>query len=124
MARITRFEEIDGWKAGRELCKLVYAATRQPRFAHDHGLSEQMRRAAVSVVSNIAEGFESQNNRVFVRYLYIAKASCAEVRSQAYVALDQDYVSPEGFDDIMGKATEAGRLIAGLITYLGQHLDR
>ena len=69
MATIVRFEDILGWQSGRELCNLVYAFTKKELFSRDFGLRDQMRRAAVSVLSNIAEGFESQNNRTFIRYL-------------------------------------------------------
>ena len=84
---------------------MVYAVTNKDRFSRDWGLRDQIRRAAVSIVSNIAEGFESQNNRTFVRYRYVAKASCGEVRSQAYVALDQDYASQTEFNAIYATAT-------------------
>lgn len=124
MARIERFEDIKSWQSGRELCKMIYTVTKKECFNRDFGLRDQVRRAAVSVVSNIAEGFESQTNRTFIRYLYIAKASCGEVRSQAYVALDQEYISPKEFEAIYAKSTETSRLIAGFIAYLRQHLDR
>lgn len=121
MAKIQRFEEIQGWQTGHELCKLVYQATNKGAFSRDYGLRDQIRRAAVSIVSNIAEGFESQNNRTFVRYLYIAKASAGEVRAQAYVALDQGYISQAEFDTLYASASETGRLIFGFIAYLEQH---
>ena len=124
MANIERFEDIQSWQKGRELCRLVYKTTDQGAFSRDFGLRNQVRRAAVSVISNIAEGFESQNNRVFIRYLYIAKGSSGEVRAQAYVALDQSYISQAEFDELYALSTETGRLIAGFIAYLNQHLDR
>ncbi|MBN1580093.1 MAG: four helix bundle protein [Anaerolineae bacterium] len=124
MAGIERFEDIKSWQKGRELCKIVYAATHNRPFSQDWGLRDQFRRAAASIVSNIAEGFESQNNRTFVRYLYIAKASCGEVRAQAYIALDQAYLSQTEFDTIYRTATETSRLLAGFIDYLQKHLDR
>jgi four helix bundle protein len=124
MARIERFEEIQGWQKGRELCGMVYRLTSEGAFSRDYGLRDQMRRAAISVISNIAEGFESQNNRTFTRFLYIAKGSCGEVRAQAYVALDQGYITRPQFEDLAALASETSRLIAGLIAYLGQHLDR
>jgi four helix bundle protein len=124
MVKIERFEDIKSWQKGRELCQEIYALTRAEPFSHDFGLRDQIRRAAVSMVSNIAEGFESQNNRTFIRYLYIAKASCGEVRSQAYVALDQSYITREEFATVYEISTETSRLIAGFIAYLQQHLDR
>ncbi len=100
MAKIERFEEILGWQKGRELCNLVYACTRQGSFARDFGLRDQISRATVSVISNIAEGFESQSNRTFTRYLYIAKGSAGEVRAQAYIALDEGYITQQQFAQI------------------------
>ncbi|MGC9399742.1 MAG: four helix bundle protein [Anaerolineae bacterium] len=93
MVKIERFEDVESWKKGRELCKMVYRMTNTGKFKRDYGLRDQIRRASVSVISNIAEGFESQNDRTFIRYLYIAKGSSGEVRAQAYVALDQGYIS-------------------------------
>ena len=124
MAVFERFEDIKSWQRGRELCRLVYSATKKGAFSRDFGLRDQMRRAAVSVISNIAEGFESQNNRTFIRYLYIAKASCGEVRAQSYIALDQDYISQEEFNAIYALASETSRLIAGLVAYLKDHPNR
>lgn len=116
MGTITSFEEIQGWQKARELCKLIYNATRNEPFSRDWGLKDQLRCAAVSIVSNIAEGFESQNNRTFIRYLYIAKASCGELRAQAYVALDQGYITRSEFDTIYDGTTEIGKILGGLIT--------
>lgn len=123
MAKIEHFEEILGWQKGRELCNPVYARTQQGSFARDFGLRDQIRRAAVSVISNIAEGFESQSNRTFTRYLYIAKGSAGEVRAQAYIALDEGYITQQQFDQIYALSEETGRLIGGFIVYLQQHLD-
>jgi len=80
-----------------------------------------MRRAAVSIISNIAEGYESQNNRTFIRYLFIAKGSAAEVRAQAYIAVDQGYITQENFDALYQLTDQTNRRIRGLITYLEQH---
>jgi len=123
MPTIERFEEIRSWQKGRELCSLVYDVSSTGSFSRDFGLRNQMRRASVSVISNIAEGFEHQNNRTFVRYLYIAKGSCGEVRAQAYVALDQGCIAQSTFDELSTLATEISRLIAGFIAYLSQHRD-
>jgi four helix bundle protein len=120
VAKIERFEDVKGWKKGRELCRLVYDVTNKAPFSRDYGLRDQIRRTAVSILSNIAEGFESQNDRTFVRYLYIAKASSGEVRAQAYVALDQDYITQEIFNQIYALSSETSRLIASFIAYLEQ----
>ncbi|MEA3308716.1 MAG: four helix bundle protein [Chloroflexota bacterium] len=118
MAKIERFEDVNSWQAGRELCRMVYHITNLGKFSRDFGLRDQMRRAAVSIISNIAEGFESQSDQTFIRYLYIAKASSGEVRAQAYVALDQGYISQKEFDALYALATETSRLTAGFIEYL------
>jgi four helix bundle protein len=124
MPTIERFEDIKSWQKGRKLCKLVYDVTRQAPFGRDYGLRDQIRRAAVSIPSNIAEGFESQNNRTFIRYLYIARASSAEVRSQAYVALDQGYLPESKFDEIYELCRDIARLVTRFINYLQKNQDR
>lgn len=121
MAKIERFEDIKGWEKGRELCKLVYEVTNKAPFSRDYGLRDQIHRAAVSIISNIAEGFESQNDRTFIRHFYIAKGSSGEVRAQAYIAMDQGYVTPEVFNQIYTLSSETSRLISGFITYLEQN---
>jgi four helix bundle protein len=91
MAGIARFEEIEAWKTARQLTNLVYKMTEQGAFAKDYGLKDQIRRASVSVMSNIAEGFESRTDVQFINYLGHAKVSAGEVRSQLYIALDMKY---------------------------------
>lgn len=118
MATILRFEDIDGWKMARELTKDIYSISATGNFAKDFGLCNQIRRASVSVMSNIAEGFERDGNKEFCNFLSIAKGSVAEVRSQLYVALDQGYISENEFQAIYTKAAENGRVIAGLMKYL------
>lgn len=118
MATILRFEDIDGWKMARELTKDVYSVTANGKFAKDFGLCNQVRRAAVSVMSNIAEGFERDGNKEFCNFLSIAKGSAAEVRSHLYVALDQGYISENEFQAIYANTDENGRVIAGLMKYL------
>jgi four helix bundle protein len=120
MARIERFEDIDAWQSARELTGMVYAVSRQGRFAQDLRFCSQIQAAAVSVMSNIAEGFESQSNKMFVSYLYRAKGSAGEVRSQLYVALDQEYITPSEFETLYAQATKTSKQTAGFIRYL-QH---
>ncbi len=124
MTTIRRFEDIAAWKKARTLCRLVYDITKRSGLKRDHPLCNQMRPAAISIVSNIAEGFESQNNRTFIRYLYIAKASAGEIRAQTYIAKDQGYITAEIFDELYNLASETSRIIAGFISYLNQHLDQ
>lgn len=120
MARIERFEDIEGWKKGRELRKAVYKASKQGEFARDFSLKDQIRRAAQSVTSNIAEGFERGGNREFIQFLSDAKGSCGEVRDQLYTALDESYLTRAEFDELYAHAVETSRLIAGLMNYLQQ----
>src|SRR5262250_957362 len=89
---IKYFEDLEVWKEARRMTREIYRLTQDGKFAKDFGLREQIRRAAVSVMSNIAEGFERGGNQEFIQFLYIAKGSCGEVRSQVYIAYDQGYL--------------------------------
>jgi four helix bundle protein len=99
--QIKTFEDLEIWKEARHLTREIYTLSKAPQFSRDYGLRDQMRRAAVSIMSNIAEGFERGGNQEFVQFLYIAKGSCGEVRSQLYVALDQDYVDQKTADSLL-----------------------
>jgi len=118
MANITRFEDIEAWKKGRELAKGIYTVTAKGEFARDYGLKDQIRRAVVSVISNIAEGFSRQTDKEFVQFLHIAKGSTSEVQSQLYIAVDLGYISQEEFSKLYNQADEVARLISGFIKYL------
>ncbi|MCX7841000.1 MAG: four helix bundle protein [Anaerolineae bacterium] len=118
MGTITRFEEIEAWQTARELTRLVYTLTNQGAFARDFGLRDQMRRAAVSILSNIAEGFESRTRRLFIEYLGRAKASAGELRAQAYVALDVGYLTQEQFAQLFDLVDKCSRQISRFMTYL------
>ena len=118
MMRIKRFEDIESWKRARALTNEIYKATASGRFVRDFGLKDQIRRAAVSVLSNIAEGFERGGDKEFLQFLAVAKGSCGEVRAQLYVALDQGYVSPDIFERLSKNAAEVSQLISGLMKYL------
>jgi four helix bundle protein len=120
MSAIRRFEEIDAWQKARELTRAIYAATCDGGFSKDFGLKDQIRRAAVSVMSNIAEGFDRGRNREFVYFLSIAKGSAAETKAQLYVALDAGYVDKNQFQELYRLATETGNLIGGFMRYLRQ----
>lgn len=121
MPTITRFEEIEAWQTARELTRLIYEYTEDGKFARDFGLKDQIRRASVSIMSNIAEGFESQTQAQFIRYLGIAKASAGEVRSQLYVVRDLQYIKEEQFSTVFQLAEKNSRQIANFITYLESH---
>ena len=98
MPSIEKFEDIESWKRAREVTKKIYHLSSAGEFSRDFGLKDQIRRSSVSVMSNIAEGFERDGNREFLNFLSIAKGSCGEARSQLYVALDQDFISPADFE--------------------------
>jgi len=112
MATVQRFEDLLCFKKSRELTKAVYGALRTCR---DQGFKDQIQRASVSIMSNIAEGFESGTRAGFLSYLYIAKASAGEVRAQTYVAYDVGYVNAQIFKDLNGRAEECSRLLASFI---------
>lgn len=118
MARIERFEDLTSWQKARELNRLVYDATRKGAFAKDFGLRDQIRRASVSVMSNLAEGFERGGNKEFIQFLSNAKGSCGEVRCQLYAALDEKYLSETEFRELYERSQEIGRLISGFMAYL------
>jgi four helix bundle protein len=118
MATFRTFEEILAWKKARELTRVVYALTKKERFSKDFALRDQIRRASVSIMSNIAEGFDRSGTREFLQFLAIAKGSTGEVRSQLYVANDQDYITQEELKSARTLAFELGNLIGGLMNYL------
>jgi four helix bundle protein len=118
MAKIERFEDIDAWKKARELTKIIYEITSQGRIATDFSLRDQIRRASVSIMANIAEGFEREGNKEFRQFLAMAKGSVGEVKSLLYVALDAGLASSEQFQRIITLADEASRLLAGFLRYL------
>lgn len=120
MSKIQRFEVLEASKIAREITKEVYRVTKNDSFSRDFGLINQICRACVSVMSNIAEGFERDGDKEFINFLSIAKGSIGEVRSQLYVALDQSYISEKEFMVIYEKAIENSHLISGLIKYLKQ----
>jgi len=118
MGTIQKFEDIDAWQKARALTREVYAVTADGTFSKDFGLRDQIRRAAVSVMSNIAEGFDRGGVREFIQFLFIAKGSAAEVQAQLYVALDAGYIKQEQFKGLYDLAGNTGRLIGGFIRYL------
>ena len=118
MNKIETFEDIVAWQKARVLTKNIYSCTKVGQFARDYGLRDQIQRASVSSMSNIAEGFEQGGDKEFTQFLSNAKGSCGEVRSHLYVALDQDYVTRVSFDDLYRQASEVSRLISGFMTYL------
>ena len=120
MGAIKKFEELEVWKKARRFSRKIYAVTRLKEFGNDYALRDQMRRASISIVSNIAEGFSRRGNKEFIRFLDIARASSAEVQAQLYIALDQEYFSEATFNDLYASADEISRMTKGLMNYLEQ----
>ncbi len=118
MAKTERFEDIDAWQKGRELTKIIYKITAQGDIAKDFALKDQLRRASISIMANIAEGFEREGNKEFKQFLAMAKGSVGEVKSHLYVALDAAKMSQQDFTQLMALADETSRLIAGFLRYL------
>ncbi|PKN62241.1 MAG: four helix bundle protein [Deltaproteobacteria bacterium HGW-Deltaproteobacteria-15] len=118
MARIERFEDIEAWQKARELTRQVYRYTVESLFAKDYGLRDQIRRAAVSVMSNIAEGFERGGNKEFRQFLSMAKGSAGEVKSHLYVALDAGYIDQSSFNALYACANDTSRMTGGLMRYI------
>jgi four helix bundle protein len=118
MATFKSFTEIEAWQKARELTQEVYQASNRDPFNRDFGLRDQIRRAAVSVPSNIAEGFERNGTAEFVQFLAVAKGSVGEVITQLYVASDQGYLPHNELDRLVALATETGRRIGALMKYL------
>ena len=114
MSRIECFEDLIAWQKARELTTLIYKLTRKQDFARDFGLSSQIQRSAVSVMANIAEGFERFGKAEFHQFLSVAKSSCAEVRSHLYVALDIGYLSEKEFTEATELASATARIVGKL----------
>lgn len=120
MTTFRSVEEIDAWRKARELVKQVYAITKKSAFSKDYGLKDQIRRASISTMSNIAEGYERDGTREFIQFLSVAKGSTGEVKSHLYAALDQGYITQTEFETLSALAAETGSIIAGLMVYLKQ----
>lgn len=112
------FEELHVYQRARELTNGIYAATRQGTFARDYGLVDQIRRAGVSIMSNIAEGFERGSTAEFIQFLYIAKGSCGEVRAQLAIALDQKYFTATDYDRLHDQARRVSGMLSNFIAHL------
>lgn len=121
MAKIEKFEDIEAWKKARILVKEIYMISENENFKKDFALKDQIRRSAISVLSNIAEGFARRTNKEFKQFLYISHGSVAEVEAQLYVALDLDYIEKEKFNFLYNLCYEISRMVMGLIKYLSTH---
>jgi four helix bundle protein len=124
MSKIDRFEDLVAWQKARNLTREIYKVSKQGAFLEDFGLAGQIQRAAVSTMANIAEGFERSRQREFHQFLSMAKASCAEVRSHLYAALDAGYLEKSEFDQLLSEAEEVGRIIGGLRSSLDKQFAK
>jgi four helix bundle protein len=115
---IERFEDIRAWQHARKLTNAIYQASNQESFAKDYRFREQIRSASVSIMANIAEGFDSSSDKEFLRFLSFARRSATEVQSHLYVALDQSYITQHQFDDLYQMTIAAKNLISGFMRYL------
>ena len=123
MSTTERFEDLVAWQKARELRMAVYTFTKLPHVRRDRGFVDQIQRASVSVMSNIAEGFERGRRAEFHQYLSTAKASCGEVRSLLYVALDEHYLDAPAFSSLSKLAEEVGRIVGGLRAAVARQRD-
>ena len=119
--KIERFEDIKAWQLARELARKVYCLTKKLRFAKDYGLKRQIQDAAGSSMHNIAEGFDSETNAEFIRFLRYAKRSCTEVQSELYLAADEKYISSDEFKDVYEQAGQTRAAVRGFINYLKKY---
>ena len=113
MALIERFEDIQGWQEARKLVKMIYALCAKDTLSKDYGMRDQIRRAAVSVMANIAEGFDCESDIEFARFLGIARRSAVEVQSLLYAALDVGYITQQEFDSYYEQARKTKALVGG-----------
>ena len=118
MGHFKSFEEIEAWRKARELIREIYDVSKRNAFSKDFALRDQIRRAGISIMSNIAEGFERGGTKEFFQFLAIAKGSTGEVRTHLYIACDQEYLTKAEFDYLLSLSLEVSRMIAGLMTYL------
>ena len=116
--KISRFEDIEVWQLARKFVSRIYKITNDENFNKDFALRDQIKRASLSIISNISEGFERQSNLEFIRFLYIAKASSGEARAQLYIALDLKYISENDFKKLLSESEKISKSISGFIKYL------
>ncbi len=122
--KINKFEDIEVWKEARELTKEIYALTKKPTFSRDYSLVDQIRRAAISIMANIAEGFDSNSDAQFISFLSYSQRSASELQSHLYVALDQSYILENKFNELYNRIEKIKRLIGGFIKYLKTKKDQ
>lgn len=118
MSTFKSFEELDSWKLARELVREIYKISKTTELYKDYGLKDQVQRSAVSIMSNIAEGFERNSRKEFIRFLNIARGSSAEMKSQLYILFDLGHIDKETFEKLYDKTSDISKTILGLINYL------
>lgn len=122
MGKFSSFEEIKSWQRARSLNKKIYLITETDSFKKDFDLARQIRRCSVSISSNIAEGFERNTDKEFIHFLFIAKGSAGEFRSQLYLAFDLGYISQEAFNELLLEISEISKLLSDFIKYLSKQV--
>ena len=122
--KIERFEDLEVWQFSRVLVKEIYILTRSKELKNDFGLSSQIQRCSVSIMANIAEGFERKSKKEFLQFLFIAKASCGELRSHLYVLLDLEIITKEKFNDLYLSVEKISKSLSGFIKYLNQSITK
>ncbi len=120
MSKINKFEDLHIWKSARNFCKKIFHTTNLEKFSTDFRFKDQIKSSSGSIMDNIAEGFARDGNKEFIQFLYIAKASCAESRSQLYRALDYDYIPNDLFEELRNESIQISLSISNLINYLKQ----
>jgi len=120
--KITRFEELECWKEARIIVNRVYSVCSDAGFKKDYSLVDQIKRSAISIMANIAEGFSRKGNKEFIQFLFIAKASAAELQSHFYIAYDQGYIDKDWFDELYNGVDKVQRQISNFIKYLNSTL--
>lgn len=118
MTKIEQFEDIKAWQESRKLLNQIYNLSMKDHFSKDWELKNQIKRSAISVMSNIAEGFDRSTDKEFIQFLRISTGSCAEIKSQLYIALDRKYVDKKEFDQAYNQANKVTSLLNGFIRYL------
>ncbi len=120
---LTRFEDLEAWMLARELTNRIYGISKEGPITRDYGYIDQIRRASLSVMSNIAEGFERGSNKDFAKFIFIARGSAGEVRSMLYIALDQKYIDKKTFNEIHDLCIRSSQICWGLIKHLQKKSD-
>ncbi|MFN4233730.1 MAG: four helix bundle protein [Bacteroidia bacterium] len=121
MATIEKFEDLDVWKQGMLLCSIIYEITNNFKFTNDFALKDQIRKSAISIPSNISEGFERESKNQFIYFLMIAKGSCGELRTQIKIAKSLNYLTDDEYEKVLEICLSISKQLSGFIKYLKEH---